>query len=99
MATPEGAVKREIAKTLKKLGIFYYMPVQNGMGQTGIPDFVCCVRGKFVGIEAKAPGKEGNLSANQLRVRKEILNCEGSYYVISTVEQARDLLLTLIELT
>ena len=94
MATPEGVVKREIAKTLKKLGVFYYMPVQNGMGRTGIPDFVVCINGKFLGIEAKAPGKANNLSANQIQVQKEIAQAGGYYLVISTVEEARDFLLT-----
>jgi hypothetical protein len=97
-ATPEGAIKREIAKTLKKLGVFYYMPVQNGMGKTGIPDFIVCVNGKLIGIEAKAPGKAGNLSANQLQVQKEIIQAKGIYLVVSTVEEARDLLLTLVTL-
>jgi hypothetical protein len=39
---------------------WYYMPVQNGMGTTGISDFVCCIRGRFVSIEAKAPGKHAS---------------------------------------
>jgi hypothetical protein len=27
------------------------------MGQHGIPDFICCAKGRFLAIEAKAEGK------------------------------------------
>lgn len=67
--TPEGKVKLGIKKLLKERGVYYYMPVQNGMGVVGVPDFICCVPcnsgGRFLAIEAKAPGKRGNTSANQ----------------------------------
>lgn len=65
--TPEGRVKAQVKQWLKDRGIWYYMPVQNGMGVTGIPDFICCWKGRFIGIETKAPGKRANLSANQER--------------------------------
>lgn len=37
---------------------WYYMPVQNGMGVSGIPDFIICFRGRFIAVETKAPGKK-----------------------------------------
>ena len=55
--TPEGKVKDQIKSVLNKFGIYYFMPVQNGMGKPGL-DFYCCYRGKFIAIEAKAPGKK-----------------------------------------
>jgi hypothetical protein len=66
--TPEGKVKAAIKRKLIEHGIWFYMPIQNGMGVTGIPDFICCWDGRFLAIEAKAPGKRANLSANQERV-------------------------------
>ncbi len=33
------------------------MPVQNGMGAPTL-DFVCCINGLYLGIEAKTRGKE-----------------------------------------
>jgi len=65
--TPEGKVKAAIKRKLVERGVWYYMPVQNGMGVTGIPDFICCWQGRFIAIEAKAPGKRANTSANQHR--------------------------------
>jgi hypothetical protein len=90
MATPEGRVKDKIKRVLKSHGFWYYMPMQNGMGVVGVPDFVCCVRGLFVGIEAKAPGrvatKDQGLSPNQQARRDEILEACGEYWVIDDVE-------------
>ena len=54
---------------------WYYMPVQNGMGTTGIHDFVCCIWGRFVSIEAKAPGK--TMTPNQTDRMNEIQAVEG----------------------
>jgi hypothetical protein len=78
--TPEGKVKAGIKKVLKARNIWFYMPVQNGMGVTGIPDFVCCWEGRFLGIEAKAPN--GQATANQERIGKEILDHGGEWLVI-----------------
>lgn len=62
--TPEGRVKKEVKGILGELiedhgneSLWFYMPVQSGYGQKGIPDFVLCVIGYFVGIETKANGK------------------------------------------
>lgn len=52
--TPEGAVKNRVKELLKGFGVWFYMPVSMGMGQHGIPDFVCCINGFFLGIECKA---------------------------------------------
>lgn len=84
--TPEGKVKAKVKKVLKAHGVWYYMPMQNGMGQVGIPDFVCCHRGLFLAIETKAPGKGmESLTANQRARRADILDAKGRYLVISDV--------------
>jgi hypothetical protein len=33
-ATPEGRVKAAVKKLLTKHGVYFYMPVQNGMGES-----------------------------------------------------------------
>jgi len=63
--TPEGKVKQDIKTVLKALNIWFYMPVQNGMGTVGIPDFIACHKGQFLAIETKAPGKKSQVTANQ----------------------------------
>lgn len=59
-ATPEGKVKKKLIEFLKSLGsdCFYYMPVQNGMGQTGIPDVMAIINGVPFAFECKATPKQ-----------------------------------------
>lgn len=52
--TPEGKVKDAVKKLLRKHEVWYFMPVSNGMGAMGIFDIVCCVNGKFLGVECKS---------------------------------------------
>ena len=54
MSTPEGKVKDALRKVLKKHDVWYFSPVSRGLGKHGIPDFVCCFGGRFLGFEAKA---------------------------------------------
>lgn len=44
---------------------FFYMPVQNGMGLTGVPDFSICFMGRFVVAESKAENKPPKPTALQ----------------------------------
>jgi len=52
--TPEAKVKKQIKGILEKHGVYYAMPIGSGFGNSGVPDFLCCVNGKFLAIEAKA---------------------------------------------
>lgn len=58
--TPEGKVKKRLIAKLKELGQFcyYYMPVQNGMGQTGVPDIMATIQGLTFAFECKATPKQ-----------------------------------------
>ena len=59
-STPEGKVKKKLLDFLKSLGgdCFYYMPVQNGMGQSGIPDIMAIIKGVPFAFECKATPKQ-----------------------------------------
>ena len=55
MATkPEVKVKKQIKELLEKHKAYYFTPVTSGFGSSGVPDFIACIKGRFVGIEAKA---------------------------------------------
>ena len=56
MKTPEGFLKDQIKQHLNSLRCYWYMPVPGGYGRQTV-DFLCCINGKFVAIETKAPGK------------------------------------------
>lgn len=57
MRTPEGYTRDAVRKWLKTLPHHYrFAPVQMGLGAATV-DELCCIGGRFVGIEYKAPGK------------------------------------------
>ena len=56
--TPEGKVKAVVSALLKDApDIYYFMPVQGGFGASTI-DYLGCHKGRFFGIETKAPGEK-----------------------------------------
>ena len=70
--TPENAVKKQIVQLLARYDIqpaakagtftnsdgWFYAAVQGPLSVRGIPDFIGHYRGRFFGVEAKAPGKK-----------------------------------------
>jgi hypothetical protein len=82
MATkPEVKVKKDIKALLKKHKAYYFTPVTSGFGSSGVPDFVACIKGRFVGIEAKA-GK-GKPTALQDRNLTDIMNAGGVGIIVN----------------
>ena len=77
--TPEAKVKAKIKAILKRYDVYYAMPIGTGYGNSGVPDFLCCVNGKFVAIEAKA-GK-GQATALQLK-NLQLIDASGGYSLI-----------------
>jgi hypothetical protein len=54
----EESVKDKIKQILKEMKVPFDMPPANGYGRAGNFDFVCCVDGAYLGIEAKRDAKE-----------------------------------------
>ena len=79
--TPEARVKNAVKKLLTERGVWYFMPVSNGMGRHGIPDIICCAGGRFLAIECKA-GK-GVATALQQREMERIGDAGGDAMVVS----------------
>lgn len=66
-ATPESKVKAKIKKLLVEHNVYYAMPIGSMFGNSGVPDFLCCVKGRFLAIEAKAgKGRTTALQEKQL---------------------------------
>jgi pantoate kinase len=93
-ATPEAKVKAKIKKILKDHNVYYAMPIGTGYGSSGVPDFLCCVNGNFLAIEAKA-GK-GTTTALQDKNIREIKQAGGTAAVIA--EEQLEYLEQLIQL-
>jgi pantoate kinase len=79
--TPESKVKAKIKAILKEHGAYYAMPIGTGFGNSGVPDFLCCLNGEFLAIEAKA-GK-GKTTALQDKHLADIEKAGGRSLVIN----------------
>ena len=79
--TPEGRVKKMVIKALDSLGdgCYRFMPVQSGYGSQTL-DYLACIRGRFVAIETKAPGKK--LTPMQEITKRNIINAGGIVLVV-----------------
>jgi len=93
----EADVKDRIKGILTEAGAWFFMPVQTGYGARGIPDFIVCLGGMFVGIEAKF-GKNTE-SAWQIRQGAGITASQGTYMVINdkNVDELEHILADLLD--
>ena len=78
--TPEAKVKEKVKKALKNMGAYYAMPATGGYGSSGVPDFLVCYEGRFIGIECKANGNTP--TALQMKNLRDIESCEGVALVV-----------------
>ncbi len=92
--TPEAKVKAQIKKIIKEHGLYYYMPVPGGRGRNGVPDFLVCCFGAFMGIEAKA----GNNPLTKLQEREGAAITKAGGWFIDVNEHRLDDLRGLFEL-
>ena len=100
--TPEAVVKKAVRRWLVERDIWFYSPVQMGMGVVGIPDFICCKPttitpdmvgqriGVFMAIETKAPGKIADVTPNQQARLTEIWKAGGIARVVDDVSQLKE---------
>ena len=71
-ATPEKKVKAKVVEILKAHGVYYFFPATYGMGRSGVPDIICCYKGRFLAIECKAgAGKTTALQDRELDLIKK----------------------------
>ena len=88
---PEGRALKHGQEYLRGEGArFFKIHGGDPFQEVGIPDLLCCYRGRFVGIEWKLPGEQP--SPMQLATLHEIERAGGYAAVCSTVEQVASLL-------
>ena len=82
------AIKRYLAS----LGsdVFYFKEHGGPYGTAGVPDIICCYKGRFLGLEAKLPG--GKLSELQSRAISKILRAGGLAGRVESVEDVKALI-------
>lgn len=79
------AIKRYLAS----LGsdVFYFKEHGGPYGTSGVPDIICCYKGRFLGLEAKLPG--GRLTELQKRALDKINRAGGIARRVESVDDVR----------
>ena len=85
----ERDVVAAIKKYLSSLGrdIFFWKEHGGPYGTSGIPDIICCYKGRFLGLEAKLPG--GRLTELQKRALDKINAAGGIARRVESVDDVR----------
>ncbi len=83
---PESKVKDDVKAYLEKIGAYWYMPVPVGFGRPTL-DFLVCWRGRFIGIETKAPGKHA--TTQQKMTIKQIQAAGGEAWTIHSLDELK----------
>jgi hypothetical protein len=80
--TPEGKIKKKIDAMLKsKKGVWFFKPQSGQFGSSGIPDYIVCNQGFFMGIEAKS-GPTKKPTDLQLVCMSRITDASGTCFVV-----------------
>ena len=59
-------------------------------GKAGVPDIVCCVKGKFIGLEVK--NEKGKQSLNQQVAEGKIKHTGGKYYIVRSIDDVEKII-------
>lgn len=70
--TAEGKVKQRVKEILNELDCYWFMPVTIGYSRSGVPDFIACINGRFIGIETKSKYSSHTLTKLQEKNLREI---------------------------
>lgn len=86
-------LERDIVTAIKKylalLGsdVFFWKEHGSVYGTNGVPDIICCYKGRFLGLECKLPG--GRLTELQKRAIEKINHAGGVACRVESVEDAK----------
>lgn len=89
-------LERDIVAAIKKhlasLGSDVYFWKEHGgpYGTSGVPDIICCYKGRFLGLEAKLPG--GKLTELQKRALDKINHAGGIARRVESVDDVKDII-------
>ena len=70
--------------------VFFWKEHGGPYGTSGIPDIICCYKGRFLGLEAKLPG--GKLTALQRRALDRINDAGGIGRRVESVEDVKSVI-------
>ena len=88
MSMAEKDIVNKIIKYLKTLDHCFCWKEHGGMyGTAGIPDVICCYRGRFIGLEVKT--EKGKLTKLQEITIREIVKAGGTAVKVTSVEEVK----------
>lgn len=82
----EKVIENKIKTALTSLGIncWFFKHAASAAMKVGIPDIICCIKGRFVGIEVKQ--ENGTQSDAQKVCMKNVREAGGEYWVVWSYE-------------
>ena len=85
----ERDIVASIKKYLSSLGsdVFFWKEHGSVYGTNGVPDIICCYKGRFLGLECKLPG--GRLTKLQKRTIEQINRAGGVACRVESVEDVK----------
>jgi Holliday junction resolvase len=92
----EADLSKKIARALRDRGAWAVKTHGDPRQRRGLPDIIGCYRSIFFGLEVKRPGRESTLTPLQNATLEDIRSAGGVGRMITSVEQALQLL-TLID--
>lgn len=81
--TKEAQLTKSIRQLLNSIGIFHWKAWGGPMSTPGVPDLICCFKGRLVGIEIKA--QKGIISPYQKEFIDNINRAGGLAFVARSV--------------
>ena len=86
----ESQIQAAILRFLRSLGAYCWAVKAAVCNERGVPDIICCYRGKFVGFEVKTA--KGRISGPQRVQNERIRRACGRAVVVRTVEDVKTVL-------
>ena len=92
----ENDLIQKIKKYLSRVPSTFFWKEHGGMyGTAGIPDIICCIKGKFAAFEVKVPGNKP--TAIQASVHQKIRNAGGRVEVVFSVDDVKAVVKEMLE--
>lgn len=88
---------KEYIKTTYRQDAWFLKVVGSASQHSGIPDIICCIRGKFICIEDKREDGSGKVSKNQLIEIKKINKAGGHAIVSNNLEEIKKYIASIVE--
>ncbi|MBE0534536.1 MAG: VRR-NUC domain-containing protein [Phycisphaerae bacterium] len=90
IARGEGRIQAEVLRYLRSLGVWCWAFKAEVSSERGVPDIICCCRGRFVGLEVKSA--RGRISGPQRVQLERIQRARGRAAVVRSVEDVKRVL-------